>query len=387
MALPYVFLLKRFYIRETLPDISVMFIIIFMTISIIAGYIADPARVNAGFYIQTLAPLAMYFVGAHLIRGNELLPRIPLQIIIINTVTILLMMTFLYREGLLFGPASTGSYNLSLVFPQSRDLYPPIYFLSIFCIIYVLFWDCRSYGRLVFCVVATAIHVLFIHYMWARAAILGAAFALIAILYFEWRHAQQITVRTEAIRKLGQIYLVMAGIGFASMVLMTGGILAERFQHSEDLQDSDLTRLELAVGAVQRLLKQPLVGHMFIPDTDVLVGGVQVDVLRLFPSHNQYLDYALRGGVQSGLLLIALVVWGIREGLRPYPARSPPENIDALRRYLGAFMIMIAVGAFFQLYFVQNLAASIVWYCLGILARLSATARHPLGLPLACRHN
>jgi O-antigen ligase len=191
------------------------------------------------------------------------------------------------------------------------------------------------------------------------------------IVVFELREIVKMRNRTAALGRCMLIYVIViwavSSVGFFT----ASGMLAERYSDSVQLQDSDLGRLDLAIGALERIAESPIVGRMFIPELYVLVGGTErLDVMRLFPAHNQYLDYALRGGVQSAILLIVLVMWGICEGVRAYPADSLPRNIDMLRRYLGAFMVMVAIGSLFELCVVQSLSASFTWLCLGILARL-----------------
>ncbi len=126
---------------------------------------------------------------------------------------------------------------------------------------------------------------------------------------------------------------------------------------------SNLVRTASLRAAADRVADNPVLGRGYAA-TERAPG---TEVAKTLNTHNQYLDYAVRGGVPLALLLLAVVCAAC---VRAWNAASLPGG-DPLLAAIVAASAGAVVSGLFQSPFIQPLTAIPLWLLLGHLASLS----------------
>ena len=129
---------------------------------------------------------------------------------------------------------------------------------------------------------------------------------------------------------------------------------------------SDSLRVELANQAVLRLIHSPLLGDMFTPFSAVRAGGQLADFERIFPSHNQYLDLGLRGGLLVSVAYAALIFVTLRATWRATRANSDFAGSQCFQSAILGVGVVAAVSSPTSLVFVTTWSGLLVGLLLGV---------------------
>ncbi len=334
----------------------VVALLLLFTTSIVFGLLTGSGPVGLVFYVQTVVPLLAWVVTAR----SRLSPRVAARTVMLCVLaTLVLVLGYVFTNGGL-GSAYTLSIDLESAIPQYRSYFPAmVAFATAFA---VARWSIdRPLSLLVLagCIAS-------VPFTWSRNGL--AMVAIAAVVAFLARPgASSLPARTLVLGAGG----IAGGAGL--LHYLTLGVIGERSAET-DLGGSDDTRLQLAGQAVVRLVTKPLLGEMFHPYDDVLVGGVQADFARLFPSHNQYLDYGLRGGVLALVLLAALLVVFARRSWRLSRTARDAE-VAAYHAGLLGVLAAVAFGSFFALYVTQTWTGTVLMMLIGVSASVGAGDR------------
>ncbi|MEV0056424.1 O-antigen ligase family protein [Saccharopolyspora shandongensis] len=323
------------------------------TVSITTGIQAGAGAVGFIFYAQTIVPLTAWFAAAHSGLSYRTTARIVMAAVV---ATLLLVFCYIFTHG-----GIERAYELSATvdsaIPQYRAFFPGL--MACALAFAVARWSIDR-PLSVAVVVACAIAVPF---TWSRGGI--AMMIIAAAVAFIARPGRM----SSASRLLALGVGVIAGL-VALPEALDRGVIGKR-ESTTDLTESDDTRLSLAVEAAKRILDRPLLGDRFLPHDSVLIGGVQAKFERLFPAHNQYLDYGLRGGVLAVILLIALLVlFGMRAWKLARTATDPDEA--GYHAALLAVIVAVGFGNFFWLYVIQTWTGCVLMILLGVSAGFRA---------------
>ena len=167
--------------------------------------------------------------------------------------------------------------------------------------------------------------------------------------------------------------VVFLPLGYLAVTRAVEGVLGQRSQNASDLAIADGTRIDVANGALNRLLSSPLFGDTFIPSTHFTAGGKLTAQPILYPSHNQYLDVGLRAGVAAIIIVLGILVVFMRNAL----AEVKHGSRDSAVFHAGLFAILIATiaGNFTQLYMVQTWTGGLLFALLGVSSAVGRTSR------------
>lgn len=341
-------------VRTPLPGQRIILTLFALfTVSIIVGFQAGAGTVGLVFYVQTVVPLTAWFAAAH----SGLSYRATARIVMASVVaTLLLVFAYIFTHGGI-QRAYELSASLDLVIPQYRGFFPALMACGLAFAVARWSIDRRlSMALVIGCAIA-------IPFTWSRGGIAMMIIA-VAVAFFARPGGMSSTSRL-LVLGVG----VLAGLAALPEVL-NHGVIGKR-QSGTDLMESDDTRMALGVDAANRILDRPLLGDRFQPYDSVLIGGVHAKFGRLFPAHNQYLDYGLRGGVLAVILLITLLVLF---GIRAWRLARAANDVDEAAYHAALLAIVVAVGFgnFFWLYVIQTWSGCVFMILLGVSAGFRA---------------
>lgn len=317
--------------------------------AILVGLMQGAGMLGVAFYVQTIAPLlAWYAAGA----GRISVRSASLTIVAATLVSVVLVLFITFsRSGGLQGSYEVVSALVSVI-PQYRNYFPFIVVCGL--AMAVAGWDLHR--KISLALLAST--GLALPLIWSRSG-LALMVVAIGIAFFLRPGRASNTTRT----LLG----VTGGsaVAFLTLESILSGVIGARSTIGSTAAESGYERLVLAQEGIKRIVARPLFGDAFVPYSNVLAGGQRVDIARLFPAHNQYLDIALRGGVAAAILTIVLLIVFGRRSWR-LARRSPSRNIAAFHAGLLAIVVATALGNFTQLFLIQPWSGALVFALMGV---------------------
>lgn len=341
-------------------------LLLWITLSLIAGLYVSPTSSNFLFYIQTILPLFALLYGYAVMRTQQEIPQIiRVAITSTNVVVVALYVIILGKYGLrmFIGDRMQAMYELAYGIPQFKSYYPIcIQFTFSLALAQYLFGRRLSHTTTL---ISLAIHASFVIFCWSRAGMLG--FALTTIVQFCFA----LMIGSRFSRERTALVFVLLLVVVTGLSEKLGTTIAFRESVHDRNNASDEKRLNLFWEGLNRCVERPLFGDSFIPAWDEREGGLVEGQERLFGSHNQYIDLSLRGGVVYLILFLSLMWKGIRNGIDLMRVCRHPESEPYL--VLGvagsSFLTAVAIESNFQLYFIQLLTAVPCMMLIGMLFR------------------
>jgi hypothetical protein len=353
----------------------VAFIVAWLTLSLVAGLLEEPSVYNVVFYIQTVLPLFAIFAGYVMVPQSRDLDAVCKllslsMIIFIGFLWFIVLSefslgTFLYDRNVVMKYVAAG-------IPQFRNYFPAsaVVVFNIALAKYI-FDDSKNQEVHTFALLAL---FLFFPLCWSRTALLGFSLSLVVQIGMAMLYGQ-----SRAWNK-SLVFIVAAAFLLPLVLAKFGSTVSSRA--GDATVDSDMRRLQLFKDGLNQSLHYPMFGDKFVPKADVLAGGQEVLIKRLFPAHNQYIDFLLRGGYPFLLAFLALMMdvfctsfYGVRLG----QAQGRGDTV-ALCAAVFTIYCAYAIGANFQLYFIQLQSAVPCFFMTGVMFRTVHRARQE-GLP------
>ena len=312
------------------------------------------------FYAQTVVPLLAWFVGY---TWSVPEARIAGGIMVAYCVTDVIVLSFTLAHGGL-GSAFSSSTQLENAIPQYRSYFPAVMALAVSLAV-------AHVGRRTWLPIATLVLAeVTLPLLWSRGGILMVVLA--GVVTAALRFGPVLSLRGKALAAAAGAALLAVN----AFITLSIGLVAQRSQDS-DLGASDSNRVELARGAAHRVGHNVFFGDAFHPYSSVLAGGRQASFSRIFPAHNQYLDYGLRGGVPAVLLFLVFLVLMLTAAVRII--RTQPRELGPVAWAGLGFLVALALGSLTELYISQTWTGSLTMLYLGVLARAGTRAPEPPG--------
>ncbi|GIM64159.1 hypothetical protein Pve01_82430 [Planomonospora venezuelensis] len=341
---------KQPSLRRPLP-IVVMLLVLNFTLAIAWGLYNGAGAVGFVFFVQTIVPLVAW-LAAYRVSPT---PRTVAQAVMagVLVVAVVALGYTLLNGGV--GNAYYSSIALEDPFPQYRAYYPALVSLAIaLAVAHVRTDPVLSGATITGCLLLLPI-------MWSRAGILMVVVAFVASIF--WCHFRQLTWRSRFAVAAATV-VVLGAVGAATVTVG----LTEQRTRLNDLQASDSDRVALAQESSERIASNPFVGDAFQTHSSDLVGGAVANFDRLFPSHNQYLDFGIRGGAPALLLLVAflaLTAWLLfRRWLK-----DAPEDFEPVYGAVLAFLMALVPAGLTELYISQTWTGVVIMLVMGAVAR------------------
>ena len=341
---------KRPSLRRPLPAV-VLLLVLHFSLSITWGLLNGAGLIGFVFFVQTIVPLVAWLAAYRVAPTPRAVARAVMAGVLV--VAVVALVYTMFNGGI--GNAYFSSIALEDPFPQYRAYYPALVALGIaLAVAYVKTDRLLSVATITVCLLLLPI-------MWSRAGILMVVVAFVAsivLCHFRgmaWRRRFAVAAATA---------VVLAAVGLVSV---TVGLTEQRTQLN-DLQSSDSDRVALAQESSERIAGNPLFGDAFRAHSSDLVGGAVANFDRLFPSHNQYLDFGIRGGAPALLLLVvflALTSWLLFwRWVKSAPGAFNPFYGAAL-----AFLVALVPAGLTELYISQTWTGVAIMMVLGAAAR------------------
>ena len=308
-------------------------------------------------FVQAVGPVAFYALG-RMWRAQETLRPLFVGMVIGSVLTCLWLgvSAALGTPDIRYGGRIGDRLLGGITVYQAYDYLP---LLLVFCLCGTLALLIES--RKVRFASSAAILAGSIIVLYSRGALIAAAGATVTLLVL-WQ--PNVSRRALVAAAVG---LVLVFAGSVAVGIPATTRLVHSFSASDNGSESNSVRITSMRAATDIVGAQPLIGRGFEP-TERAPGTA---VEKTLNSHNQYLDYAVRGGPLLALLLMGLVgiiivdAWG----------RARGAHGD---RMVGAALAAICaalISGLFQSPFIQPLTAMPLWLVLGLLA----SGRHESG--------
>ncbi|RYB94298.1 hypothetical protein EUA93_08045 [Nocardioides oleivorans] len=341
---------RRPSLRRPLP-VLVLLMVLGFTISIAWGLSQGAGLVGLVFFVQTIVPLVAWLAAYRVSPA----PRTVARAVMVG---VLVVVVIALGYTLLDGGIDNAYYSsiaLEDPFPQYRAYFPALVALAIaLAVAHVRTDRVLSVATIVGCLCLLPV-------MWSRAGILMVVVAFVASIFF--CHFRGLTWR----RRVGVAVVTAVVLGAVGAATVTVGLTEQRTRLN-DLQASDSDRIALAEESSERIASNPFVGDAFRTHGSDLVGGAVANFDRLFPSHNQYLDFGIRGGLPALLLLVAflaltswLLFWRW--------IRSDPAEFNPFYGAVLAFLMALIPAGLTELYISQTWTGVAIMLVLGAAAR------------------
>ncbi len=343
-------------LMRPLPIVVILMIVQF-TLAIGWGLAHGAGLIGFLFYVQTVVPLVAWLAAYRIAPQPRTLARAVMVGVLFTAVVALVFTVF--HGGI--DNAYSSSVALEDPIPQYRSYYPALMALGTAVGVASIRHDrWLSVATIASCLVLLPI-------TWSRAGILMVMVAFSATVFFCHLRGRR-----------WWAYLLAGGVtaaGFAVIgkIAMTIGLWNQRVVGS-DLAESDSARVDLAQESTQRMASSPLFGDAFRPHSDQLLGGGVATFDRLFPTHNQYLDYGVRGGAIAAILLVAFLALTTLVLLWRWWISSRQDFEPMYGAGLGLLAALVP-AALTELYISQTWSGVVLMLFLGSLAHMVETRR------------
>jgi len=140
----------------------------------------------------------------------------------------------------------------------------------------------------------------------------------------------------------------------------------------------DQRRLKLLILGLQRVVNNPLVGDAFVPLTLGSEVAGRPSRGNMFPSHNQFVDIALRAGAPALLLYLTLLGYIGLTCFRAY--RAAQGTFVGEMAICSSFLLAaILAGSMFQSYLILTQPAALLFVILGLAIRTDTSRQDHVG--------
>lgn len=333
-----------------LPVIVILLFAVF-TSAITYGLLHGAGLVGFVFYVQTVVPLVAFLAMYKLAPTPRTLARAVMVGVLFVAVSALIYTAF--HGGI--DNAYYTSIELEDPFPQYRAYYPALVALAVaLAVAYVRTDRYLSIATIAVC-------LLLIPIMWSRAGILMVVVALLGSMFWchfrgmSWRRRLQVSAATGVV------------LGALAAITVSVGLSAQRTVLN-DLESSDSDRVSLAKESSERIWQNLVFGDAFRAHSSELVGGAEATFDRLFPSHNQYLDFGIRAGLGAVVLLVVFLA-ATALFLFVRWLKDPPETFNPLYGATLGFLMAVVPAGLTELYISQTWTGVVIMFVLGAVAR------------------
>lgn len=355
LAIPLLAMMKEMWAPDrirNIPGVNVVWMLVAVfTLAMGWGMLNGNTLVSVAYWGQTLLPISAFVLGSWT-RSTPL--AVARGIIIGGLLPALLALTLTYMVGFEGALARL---------PQLHNILPLAIFVgTVFAVAYV---DKAPNLALTSLVVAALI----LPGLWSRSSL---AFVVVGVGIAAVLGARNIRHHKRAAIVLAVVWLGVIAAGVAYQTTQ-GGTMGER-ESAATLGMAAEKRQAIYQAAIDRVMASPVVGDAFTTVGNIrLSSGVKADFSTLFPTENQYLDYAIRAGVVAAFLLVLLLFGTARRSLAL--ARDTQSDAAAFGRATVAVVVAAALANNFHLFMVQGQSAVILWFVLGYANRLWAQER------------
>jgi O-antigen ligase len=323
-------------------------LLLFFTISILAGVLVGRSSLALVFYAQTVIPLLAFFVGTQADLNIERLSGIVVGSVAVSAAVILIAVV----------TASTLESTriiavLVAAIPQYRNFFPAVLAIAI-----ALAFSFR-YVRPPLFTGALILFALLLPILWSRTGLAMIGLTAVISVYLNLRKRPT----NHDTRSAGVVAGSIALTFLVGVIMINSSVVANRLDNIAVIGgQGDQNRLDKATTALGYVAENPLTGRSFRLEAEYLRERGEIETT--FRSHNQYLDYALKAGVAGFLLLATLLIRSLQLSRKMWC-----KSTDRAQVQLGAAMTAVLVatsfGLIFHLLLVQSFSGSLFFFLLG----------------------
>jgi O-antigen ligase len=383
MLAPRMILAASIKWRRSPLNAPILFLALLNLVILLAGLFYEPRIENFLFFLETIAPLACFFVALNSVRSVETVREILVGCVwVVGIFVLSLAVSVLVASGS-GSSIAEGIAAYLLVFPvyQLFDYVPLVIAVVYGLGLALLLGGVRTRGTpVIFCFVLGMLLSLFL--LHSKGALATAVLVTVIQMVLFGRNrgsAKQIGVFSVAFGLL----IAWVLLGPETPTLESARDLLE--SRGEDT--SYQTRVRQLSFGLEVLLQNPIAGQMYMAQD--MGGGLR----EITNPHNQYVTYAVRGGVISLLVYLWILVVFLQRLWRL--ARNAPTP---LMRTLGKGLFSVFLGValisnMLQDNFTQPYSGFLLFFLMGVGEFLivqsgsphrRATSAAPTRLPAAC---
>ena len=389
-----------------LPAILALALIVWMTAVLLFG-LKEKVGLTFAIYMQTALPIMVLVILLTHPFSPSTMKRALLIIPIVGALSIVLQIgTYIYLLSL-HRPYTAFSY-LAEAYYATKNIFPVIVAAGLTIILWQFSRARRDLSPVLLWILFV-IHAAYILIIWSRSGMfsIGLLFGMwltIEVFRKKWtkKFAIERLILTVIMLSMAVTALRIGGISLRQIALTpaaTHTVIALKTKHSiqfasigphvknlvaaqfellsantttqkkkiltqtemeelviKGLKSGDSRRLLLIKGGIKRILASPITGDSFnaLPP-GTIVAGKEVKSHKVYPSHNQFIDIAIRAGLPAVILYsILLLVLAIRlwKGFR---------NGSELALVALYFLITVMFANMFQTYFMVTQSAVVIF--------------------------
>lgn len=332
-----------------------MILLVFLNLLIfLVGLLYESRVENFLFFLQTIAPLACFFVALNSLRSVEDVKSIFVVCVwIVGSLVLCLMVVTTTAIGL---GATTETYEFMFRFPiyQLFDYVPLVVAIVYGMGVSLLLGKVPLKAKwTLFCLVTSMLaSIFFLRSRGALATLLVITLIQIVLFARGRGSARQLVMFSVA------VVAVIGGmvLGPASLTLENTRALLEGGAGEQSLVER-LLNMSLAIDTI---LHNPLIGQAYVTVENILDQRVVAN------PHNQYLTYAVRGGVLSLLLYLWILVLFLRRLFRLRKSGSTPLVKVLSTALLSVFLGVALVSNMLQDNFTQPYSGFLLFFLMGV---------------------
>ena len=321
---------------------------------LLIGQVQQSQIWGVAFYLQTVAPMFCFFVAVNYVRSIRTIRAILLTCATVMGMFVLALIGFtLVRNGV-GSTISDGLYWLVFFLPiySTFDYFPLVVTIACALGLAFLLGAARERGK-IFLAVPVAAMFVSVFLLHSRGALLTLALAAIVQLALFASYAPS---RRRAVIAAAAC-AVLAIVSLAGPESLTNAYLSS---NGDPLEYGLSARTSQFALFSREILDYPLTGREYIPLY------AEIGTEHLGNPHDQYLTYALRGGMVSlFLFLFALFVVNRHLVLARRRATDPLENSLATG-LLSVLLSVALVSNLFQDNFTQPYSGLLLWFLIGV---------------------
>ena len=340
--------------------VAIIFFIYANVLSLLFGLINYYSFSAILFFIQTVSPVFLWFLGVYLARKPHRVRQMLIIMIVGNAVA---------SWGLLVQSIIERGIRSTLTMPMIdhigpfyiwgiRDYFPlGVTYISV---LGIAFFIQKEIGWKTF-FVAVLPGILIIPLIWSKGAVgtFGIAILLLVIIMLS---KKRLTWRAVSMVLLLFLLSVMLFLSPQETILV------QRLR--SDLAGGKVVSLSSRISrwkyALNVIADNPIMGIGFVPERATEFKALGVSSIRIFRSHNQYLDMGVKSGM-LGLISFLILVFLVLKRLIKYYAKSNKSfEIGLVTGVLAGWSAILLISNMFQVNFIQPYTGYMLWLTFGL---------------------
>lgn len=372
-------LMHNFRVKRSPLNTPIMVFVVWNFLALLVGLVEAPGRQNILFFLQTVVPIACFFVVLNLIGAPGSVTRVFRVLVwVMGCFSVALVGIHIASYGVVAAlTQSPSGYLWAFPLYALFDYVPLVVAVGYGLGLALLLGGSRTINR--------PILLSFVASMLVTVLLLASRGAIATVVVIT---LVQVVLFIRRFRSDRPIRLLALGAGVLLIILLSGLPLVSvsKFKNAVVSGSAELSikaRLNNVRLAIRDIVTNPVTGRAYVPGIVDSQGGRHIA-----NPHNQYLTYAVRAGLVP-LLIFLWILFLVHKRLYLLVRDSASPTVAMLAiGLLSVFVGVAAVSNLFQDNFIQPYSALLLWFLMGVaeylyLCHRRSAGQRPVDLPVA----